>query len=125
MGLETKKSTGEVNQAVFKRGDRWHTDGPWDQEICKATQLYGLEIPSQGGDTLFTNMQTTYEALPAALQARIAHRSEEPTSELPSLMRTSYAVFRLKKRRYSITDITGTIQNTTSHTCKSHNPMKE
>src|SRR3546814_12567382 len=75
MGLETKKSTGEVNQAVFKRGDRWHTDGPWDQEICKATQLYGLEIPSQGGDTLFTNMQTTYEALPAALQARIAHLS--------------------------------------------------
>src|SRR3546814_10690532 len=28
----------------------------------------------------------------------LAHRSEEHTSELPSLMRNSYAVFRLKKK---------------------------
>src|SRR3546814_5825192 len=30
--------------------------------------------------------------------ARLPHRSEEHTSELQSLMRTSYAVFRLKKK---------------------------
>src|SRR3546814_4836319 len=29
----------------------------------------------------------------------MAHRSEEHTSELQSLMRTSYAVFRLKKKK--------------------------
>src|SRR3546814_9136319 len=35
-------------------------------------------------------------------QVRPAERSEEHTSELQSLMRTSYAVFCLKKKRYAI-----------------------
>src|SRR3546814_6579569 len=43
-----------------------------------------------------------------ALRARIATRSEEHTSELQSLMRTSYAVFCLKKK------IQITIQNSTN-----------
>src|SRR3546814_5156902 len=34
-----------------------------------------------------------------AFAAGIAHRSEEHTSELQSLMRISYAVFRLKKNK--------------------------
>src|SRR3546814_6210376 len=34
-----------------------------------------------------------------AHRARIAHRSEEHTSELQSLMRISYAVFCLKKKK--------------------------
>src|SRR3546814_2416479 len=34
----------------------------------------------------------------AALSAQVANRSEEHTSELQSLMRTSYAVFCLKKK---------------------------
>src|SRR3546814_2071091 len=38
-----------------------------------------------------------------------AHRSEEHTSELQSLMRISYAVFRLHKKRHSLTsDAVGT-----------------
>ncbi len=39
--------------------------------MCKATQLYALEIPSYGGDTLFANMYTAYENLPDALKKRI------------------------------------------------------
>src|SRR3546814_5717216 len=35
----------------------------------------------------------------ARLPARLAHRSEEHTSELQSLMRISYAVFCLKKKK--------------------------
>jgi len=71
MGLNTKAATGKVDTAVYKRGVNWHTDGPWDTEICKATQLYGLAIPSTGGDTLFANMYTAYEALPDALKEKI------------------------------------------------------
>jgi len=71
MGLDTKKASGPVDTAVFSRGLSWHTDGPWDTEVCKATQLYGLEIPSQGGDTLFANMYTAYDALPEDLKRRI------------------------------------------------------
>src|SRR3546814_8577047 len=37
--------------------------------------------------------------LPALLDPRILIRSEEPTSELQSLMHTSYAVFCLQKKQ--------------------------
>ena len=56
MGTDTKKADGTTNASIYNRGVSWHTDGPWDEEICKATQLYGLEIPSYGGDTLFASM---------------------------------------------------------------------
>ncbi|MDB5804191.1 MAG: Taurine dioxygenase [Betaproteobacteria bacterium] len=72
MGVGTKKADGTKNDSVYNRGVSWHTDGPWDDEPCKATQLYGLEIPSYGGDTLFSNMYMAYDALPDALKQRIA-----------------------------------------------------
>src|SRR3546814_6954490 len=43
----------------------------------------------------------------------VADRSEEHTSELQSLMRISYAVFCLKKKKYNRTNITHSIQYTT------------
>jgi len=72
MGVNTKKADGSVNKSVYNRGGGWHTDGPWDDETCKATQLLGLEIPSVGGDTLFASMYAAYEALPEELRQRIA-----------------------------------------------------
>jgi taurine dioxygenase len=73
MGLNTKKADGKVDTSIYARGQGWHTDGPWDwRGTCKATQLYGLEIPSVGGDTWFANMYAAAEALPADLRARLA-----------------------------------------------------
>src|SRR3546814_5245945 len=43
-----------------------------------------------------------------AIQERLRLRSEEHTSELQSLMRISYAVFCLKKKKYKITQQTTT-----------------
>src|SRR3546814_5276269 len=65
------------------------------------------------------------EAAPAKvlLQNNAAwRRSEEHTSELPSLMRTSYAVFCLKKK---INPIMHCFQSATSvdSSCHSHKPM--
>jgi taurine dioxygenase len=57
--------------STYARGQDWHTDGPWDTEIVKATQLYAVEIPSTGGDTLFANMYAAYDALPQSLRKRI------------------------------------------------------
>jgi taurine dioxygenase len=71
MGINTKLADGKVNTSVYKRGADWHTDGPWDDQICKATQLYGLAIPSYGGDTLFANAYLAYERLPEELKKRI------------------------------------------------------
>lgn len=72
MGVDTRKADGKVDQAIYDRGGGWHTDSPWDAEICKGTQLYGIAIPSTGGDTLFANMYEAYDALPDALKKRIA-----------------------------------------------------
>src|SRR6267142_1421126 len=71
MGIGTRKADGQVNQAIYNRGGHWHTDSPWDTEVCKGTQLYGVAIPSTGGDTLFANMYEVYDALPKALKKRI------------------------------------------------------
>ncbi len=71
MGLGTRRLDGQVNQAIYNRGGSWHTDSPWDTEICKATQLYAVAIPSVGGDTLFANMYEVYDALPEPLRQRI------------------------------------------------------
>jgi taurine dioxygenase len=70
MGVTTGNSAND--RLVLDRGQGWHTDGPWDLEICKATQLYALEIPSYGGDTLFASMHAAYDALPHQLKTRIA-----------------------------------------------------
>lgn len=72
MGVGTKKPDGQVDRAIYNRGGSWHTDSPWDTEICKATQLYGVAIPSSGGDTAFASMYDAYDALPDDLKRRIA-----------------------------------------------------
>src|SRR5262249_57570395 len=50
----------------------WHTDMSYLADPPKASMLYALEVPQTGGDTWFCNMYSIYEALPAALKARIA-----------------------------------------------------
>ncbi len=77
MGLGTRKADGQVNQTIYNRGGHWHTDSPWDTEICKATQLYGVAIPSTGGDTAFASMYDAYDSLPDSLKQRIAGLTAE------------------------------------------------
>ena len=72
MGIGTRKADGKVDKTIYDRGGGWHTDSPWDTEICKATQLYAIAIPSYGGDTLFASMYEAYETLPESLKRRIA-----------------------------------------------------
>jgi taurine dioxygenase len=71
MGVNKTRPDGTLNPLIVRRGASWHTDSPWDQDICKGTMLYALAIPSRGGDTLFTNMYRAYDALPDRLKARI------------------------------------------------------
>jgi len=71
MGVTTN-TDAKADKVILSRGQGWHTDSPWDTEICKGTQLYGLEIPSYGGDTLFANMHTAYDALPEPLKEKCA-----------------------------------------------------
>jgi len=49
----------------------WHTDMSYIPEPPKASILYALEVPPEGGDTGFVNMYLGYEAMPPALKRRI------------------------------------------------------
>jgi len=72
LGVNKFDSDGKLNQAIYRRGaEGWHTDGAYDDEPFKATQLYGLAIPSHGGDTLFASGYAAYDALPQRLKERL------------------------------------------------------
>jgi alpha-ketoglutarate-dependent taurine dioxygenase len=50
---------------------RWHTDRSWRSNPAMATILYGVEVPSVGGDTLFCNGALAYESLPTEEKRRV------------------------------------------------------
>jgi alpha-ketoglutarate-dependent taurine dioxygenase len=50
---------------------RWHTDRSYMPRPAMASLLYGVEVPSVGGDTLFANTTMAYEALPEETRNRI------------------------------------------------------
>jgi alpha-ketoglutarate-dependent 2,4-dichlorophenoxyacetate dioxygenase len=57
---------------MFKRADRlWHTDMSFHPNRATYSLLSAHVIPPAGGDTQFADMRAAYDALPAALQARI------------------------------------------------------
>lgn len=75
LGANKFAPDGSLIEAIYRRGaEGWHTDGAYDAEPFKATQLYALAIPSTGGDTLFASAYVAYAALPAALKQRLENR---------------------------------------------------
>lgn len=75
LGINKFTADGKLIEAVYKRGGQeWHTDGAYDEDPFKATQLYALAIPSRGGDTLFASGYAAYDALPDALERRLEGR---------------------------------------------------
>ena len=45
-------------------GASWHTDDSFMRQPCTLTMLYGVTVPSRGGDTQFVNMHNAYDDLP-------------------------------------------------------------
>jgi len=66
---EDRDMLGDGKKLV--NGASWHTDDSFMREPCSLTMLYGVIVPSRGGDTQFTNMYAAYEALPAETKTRI------------------------------------------------------
>ena len=75
LGVDKFGADGKLDMAIYRRGaEGWHTDGAYDAEPFKATQLYALAIPSTGGDTHFASMYAAYDALPTRLKERLEGR---------------------------------------------------
>src|SRR5262249_53020586 len=50
----------------------FHSDQCYVERPIKGTTLYAIELPRQGENTLFANMYSAYETLPADVQRQIA-----------------------------------------------------
>ena len=75
LGVNKFDAAGKLDMAIYRRGaEGWHTDGAYDQEPFKATQLYALAVPSRGGNTMFASMYAAYDGLPQHLKERLEGR---------------------------------------------------
>ena len=52
----------------------FHSDTPYYEKPLKATMLYALEIPSHGGNTLFSNSYRAAETLPEEIKQMIGSK---------------------------------------------------
>src|SRR3546814_2156334 len=73
----------------------------WDIEVDDSAGVPLGETPT-GAFLRLLARAAAEEAAPVPLLAVLKHRSEEHTSELQSLMRTSYAAFCLKTKKNTI-----------------------
>jgi len=60
---------------AFGEGEFWfHIDGGYTLRPYRYTFLYAIEVPSTGGNTMFSNMYKAYEAVPPALKEKLRGR---------------------------------------------------
>ena len=81
----TDKRTG--GNQLLKRGGSWHTDHSNLEVPPKATVLYAIDVPEEGGNTEFTNLFLAYDALDDATRTMI--RGRRGLSRLPVAPRTA------------------------------------
>ena len=55
-------------------GRYWHSDISYDERPAMGSQLHAVEIPPEGGDTLFADMRHALKTLPDELRRRIEGR---------------------------------------------------
>ena len=69
--LSNKKVDG-APVGLEDAGRYWHSDVSYEDIPPLGSMLYAIEIPPEGGDTLFANQYAAYAALPQKLKHRIA-----------------------------------------------------
>jgi taurine dioxygenase len=74
MLISNVRENGKLIGALPDGEMQFHTDQCHQERPAMASMLYALEIPSQGGNTLFANGYKAYETLPAALKTKIEGR---------------------------------------------------
>ncbi len=72
MMISDKKDENGKNIGGLGHGEMWfHSDKCYHQRPHRASFLYGIEIPTEGGHTKFSSMYAAYENIPAELRNRL------------------------------------------------------
>lgn len=86
---------------------QFHSDQCYVEHPPAGTMLYSIEVPSQGGDTMFANMYAAYDTLSDAMKAKLAGLKGinyyDPTSDYvvrkgppsPNALRWAHPVVRV------------------------------
>ena len=64
--MKDGKPTGLADAGTY-----FHTDYSYLDVPARCTMLYSIEVPKQGGDTLFADQYSAYDDLPGAMKSRI------------------------------------------------------
>lgn len=75
LDTRTGEQTQTASPLLVRVGNVWHTDTSYEYVTAKATGMYAVNVPSVGGDTLFTNMVAAYDELPESLRQKLEGRS--------------------------------------------------
>ena len=74
MYIGNRKKDGKIMGALPLGEMQFHSDQCYQERPAMGTMLYSIEIPAEGGNTLFANAYAAYEALPDEVKNRIAGR---------------------------------------------------
>ena len=74
MYIGNRKKDGKIVGALPLGEMQFHSDQCYKERPAMGTMLYAIEIPAEGGNTLFANAYQAYEALPAEVKTRVADR---------------------------------------------------
>ena len=81
--VETHPQIAEVRKEPHQKtniGEAWHTDHSYDRIPAMGSILYAREVPSLGGDTLFSSMYAAYDALSDGMKKMLAGLRAEHSS---------------------------------------------
>ena len=74
MYIGNRKKDGRLVGALPLGEMQFHSDQCYKERPAMGTMLYAIEIPGEGGNTLFANAYKAYEVLPAEVKRRIDGR---------------------------------------------------
>ena len=72
IGVDNEVLPEDSERRSFNSGNQlWHTDSSFRPVPAKCSLLYASSVPPVGGQTEFADLRAAYDALPAAMQARL------------------------------------------------------
>jgi len=74
MYIGNRKKDGRLVGALPLGEMQFHSDQCYRERPAMGTMLYAIEIPAEGGNTLFANAYKAYAALPAEVKSRVEAR---------------------------------------------------